>query len=112
MVGGPASGEDRDLMIPPDTGEIFPKDGPKLVGDEVAPFLGAENEMDEDVWIFVRHGAVPAGLDLIARFPGTAVPGFPIPPLRGWSTADCGGGKVLRGLSANVAAKFCLPAKQ
>jgi hypothetical protein len=31
-------------------------------------------------------GAVPAGLGvLLSPFPGTAVPGYHIPPLRGWS---------------------------
>jgi hypothetical protein len=76
-------------MIPRDAGEIFPEGGAKFVGNKVTTILRAENEMNEKVRVFVRHGAVPAGLAFYLRaFPGTAVPGFHMPPLRGWRSVN------------------------
>ena len=43
----------------------------------------------EGDFILRGYSAVPAGLVCCLCFPGTAVPGFHIPPLRGWS---CTGG--------------------
>ena len=42
-------------MIPANTGEIFPKPREQFGRDEVLAFLGAEDEMDEDVRVFVGH---------------------------------------------------------
>ena len=36
----------------------------------------------------MRTGAVPSGLAAISHFPGTAVPGCHIPPLRGWNVNE------------------------
>ena len=57
MIGNSSCGEHGDSVVIPDTSEIFAETGNEVVGDQISAFFGAEDIMNKDVGIFVRHGA-------------------------------------------------------
>ncbi len=103
VIRSSASSENGDAMIASDSSKIFRNFQQHLLRNEISPFFGAEDAVNENVRIpvshvstwprlrdivcvggHVRRGAVPKrGLGSRRRFPpGTAEPGFPIPCLR------------------------------
>jgi len=57
MVGSASGGEHRNMVVPANAREIFAEPWNHFVRDEVFPFLGAEDAMNENVGIFVGHPA-------------------------------------------------------
>jgi hypothetical protein len=85
MIGSSSGTEHGNVVAFPDPDKIHAKLFAQFVRDQVATLFGAEHTMNQNIGICVGHD-VPSLRGLIVssiRFPGTAVPGFHIPPLRG-----------------------------
>src|SRR5579859_1286795 len=77
MISGPAGAEYGDVMAFSDSDKIHGELFAQFVGNCTLPVFGAEDAMNQNIWIRVRHN-VPSLRDWLqsAERPGTAVPGF------------------------------------
>jgi len=69
-------GDYRNMNVCPDAIQIPEKRGSESLGNQRSSFFGAEDAMDQDIWIGMCHGAVPAGLARVCLLPQGLRPGL------------------------------------